>query len=129
MKKYSVRPAKPEDAKNYGEWLVRNPAANLDVVTYPTANTVVVEADGEPVQMNTFHLVIMQEAVASKPELLNVEGVQSLAALHEGVKAIARASGVKEIWFACSDPKVEKLALKQGFKKVSFPVLMYQLEK
>lgn len=127
--KIEVRSATSADSNNYVRWLADNPAADPRTVTYPTANTAVIEQDGAPVAMNTVHLVLMQEALARKPGLTDREGARAIKALHEALKNLAAISGVREIWFECTDPRIEKIALKRGFTRVNHPVLKYKLEQ
>ena len=126
-----VRAAKPTDAKAYSEWLTQNAGIGLpdyDVITYPTANTAaVVGKDGEPVLFNTVHLVLMQESLAPQPGLGRLDGARAINALHETLKKLAAASGVREIWMECTDPRIEKIATKRGWKRVNRPVLKYKL--
>ena len=126
-----VRSATPADAQTYADWLTGNAPLgqpDYETVTYPTANTTVVETeDGEPVLFNTAHLVLVQESLAPKPGLSRLNGARAINELHETLKKLAAATGVREIWFECTDPRIEKLALKRGFTRVANPVLKYKI--
>lgn len=125
MQTVTIRTAEPKDAKNYSDWLKAASTINLvdyKVYEYPAINTVVVEKNGEPILMNSFHPVLMMEALAPKPGLSPMDEARALKQLFDGIKNIAAATGVKEIWFGCSDPRMDVFVQRHGFEKVSFPV-------
>jgi hypothetical protein len=124
-KRVSVRSAEEKDAQTYIDWLGAASGINLvdyNVYSYPTCNTAVVEKDGEPVLMNSVHLVLMQEALAPKPGVSPMDMARALRGLHEALKGLAQKSGVKEIWFGCKDESTCKFAERHGFERVPFPV-------
>lgn len=126
----TVRAAEPRDAKNYADWLKAAEDINLvdrSVYSYPTTNTIVVEKDGEPVLMNSFQAVLVMEALAPKPGISPMDEARALKELFEGVKRIAAGTGVKEIMFACKDPRVIKFVEKHGGEVLSVPVLRFKL--
>ncbi len=130
MKNITVRPAKPEDAQMYFDWLKAASEINLvdpAAYSYPTCNTVVIEKDGDPVLMNSFHLTLMMEALAPKPGLPPMDEARALKTLFDSVKKVAEASGVKEIWFGCSDERVIRFATRHGIEQVKFPMLRMKL--
>lgn len=130
MKNVTVRPAEPRDAQNYAEWLRAASDINLvdsSVYSYPTTNTVVVEKAGEPVLMNSFHLVTVMEALAPKPGLSPMDEARALKELFDGIRRVADATGVKEILFGCKDERVIKFVQKHGAEKLSFPVLRFKI--
>jgi hypothetical protein len=125
MKRFSMRPAEPKDAKNYAEWLAAASKINLvdpQVYRYPAINTVVVEKEDEPVLMTSFHPVIMIEALAPKPGVSSSDEGRALYKLYEGLRNLAKASGVAEIWFTCNDPSLIQFIERKGFKLIKTPV-------
>jgi hypothetical protein len=125
MKTFQGRTAEPRDAETYVEWLKAASDKNLfEAAPYsePTCNTVVVEADGEPILMNSYRLVLVQEALAPKPGADPKDAARALRELYAGIRRVAQATGIKEILFQCADPTLEKFILKKGFTKVSTPV-------
>lgn len=125
MKNITVRAAEPRDAERYADWLTAAADINLvdqAVYSYPTCNTVVVEKEGEPVLMNSFQLCIVMEALAPKPGLSPLDEARALKKLFDGIKAVAEASGIKEVLFGCKDPRVDKFVTGRGFEKLTFPV-------
>jgi hypothetical protein len=125
MKNFQGRTAEPKDATNYVEWLKAASDKNLferEVYSEPTCNTVVIEADGEPVLMNSFRLVIVQEALAPKPGLPPKDEARALRELYASIRRVAQATGIKEILFQCIDPTLEKFLERKGFAKVSTAV-------
>lgn len=115
----------PEDAKNYYDWLKAASDINLvdtKVYQYPTCITIAVDADKEPVLMNSQHLVLQMEALAPKPGTDPKDAARALRELYNCVRNLANATGVREIFFTCADPTLEKFILRKGFKKLKTPV-------
>ncbi len=130
MSKTTVRLAELKDAAIYAEWLQAASDINLvdpAVYSYPTCNTLVVEKYGNPDLFNSFHLVINLEALAPRPGITPLQEARALNAMFDKVKEIAAASGVKEIRFTCSDPRLEKFILNRGFKKVTVPSFVFKV--
>lgn len=125
MKKFDIRTPEPSDAQNYTEWLQAASDINMvdtKVYEYPTCNTAVIEKDGEPVLMNSFHLVLVQEALAPKPGLSPRDEAMALKTLEDGIKNLAKATGVREIWFGCIDERLQKFIERRGFERLHYPV-------
>jgi len=125
-----VRNAKPEDAATYASWLKDATHINLvdhGVYGYPTTQTLVVEHKEQPQLINSFHAVIVMEALAPRPGLSALREAWALNELFEKIKEKARAAGVKEIMFGCKDKRLEKFIKERGFEKLSFPVFRYKL--
>jgi hypothetical protein len=130
--KFQGRTAEPKDAPLYCDWLKAASHINLvetEVYSEPTCNTVVVEKDGEPVLMNSFRLVLVQEALAPKPGLSAMDEARALKELFDGIKRVARATGIKEINFQCIDPTLEKFILRHGFTKSEVPVYKFKVDE
>src|ERR1700755_670358 len=95
MKKFTVRPAEPRDSQQYIEWLKQcDNNADWGVYRYPTCNTVVVEKETEveakePVLINSFHLVMMLEALAPKPGLSPKDEAKALKELFAALTRMA----------------------------------------
>jgi hypothetical protein len=122
MTETTTRAAQPHDSKNYSDWLKAASDINLvdtKVYSYPTCNTVVVEQDGEPVLMNSFHAVLVMEALAPKPGLSPKDEALALRELYATVQRIADATGVREVWFMCADERLHKFIERRGFEKVN----------
>jgi hypothetical protein len=129
--KFQGRTAEPKDAQNYFDWLKAASGINLvetEVYTEPTCNTITIEKDGEPVLMNSFRLVLVQEALAPKPGLSPMDEARALKELFDGIKRVARATGIKEINFQCIDPTLEKFILRHGFTKSEVPVYKFKVD-
>ena len=125
-----IRHTKPEDAALCAEWLKEAEDINLvdrKVYEYPTCQSVVVERGGEPQLFNSFHAVLVMEALAPKPGISPMQEALALNELFEKVKDVARAAGIKEIVFGCKDEKLGKFIEGRGFEKLSFPVFRYKL--
>lgn len=126
----SVRNTKPEDAATYAGWLKEAEHINLvdrGVYEYPTCQTLVVEHKEQPLLINSFHAVLVMEALAPKPGITPLREAWALNELFEKIKEIARAAGVKEIMFGCKDEGLEKFIEERGFEKLSFPVFRFKL--
>jgi hypothetical protein len=131
MKNISIRAAQPGDECTYSAWLEAAREINLidpAVYTYPTCNTLVVEKADEPILMNSFHLVVMVEALAPKPGLSPMDEARALKTLFDSVEQGAKASGIKEIWFGCKDPRVQKFVQRHGIEQVAFPMFRMRLK-
>jgi hypothetical protein len=119
----SIRAAEQRDAETYANWLTAAADINLadpEVYKYPTCNTVVVERKGEAKLMNSFHLVLMVEALAPKPDISPMDEARALKELFGTIEEIAKASGVREVWFGCKDPRVEKFVQRHGIEEVPY---------
>lgn len=126
----SVRNANPEDAATYAGWLQESEHINLvdrGVYEYPTCNTLVVEHKEQPVLINSFHAVLVMEALAPKPGLPPLREAWALNELFERIKEIGRRLGIKEIMFGCKDERLEKFIEERGFEKLSFPFFRFKL--
>lgn len=131
MKNITTRGAGPQDAKTYIEWLGAASEVNLvdpKVYSYPTCNTLVIEKNGSPVLMNSFHLVSMMEALAPKPGLPPLDEARALKSLFDTVKGASEMSGVKEVWFGCKDETLAKFVEgRRGFERIKFPMFRMQI--
>lgn len=126
----SIRNAQPEDAAIYASWLQEAESINLvdrGVYEYPTTQTLVVEHKEQPLLMNSFHAVLVMEALAPRPGLTPLREAWALNELFEKIKEKAKAVGVKEIMFGCKDQRLEDFIKERGFQKLSFPVFRYKL--
>jgi N-acetylglutamate synthase-like GNAT family acetyltransferase len=125
-----IRNAKPEDAATCAGWLREAENINLvdrGVYEYPTCQTLVVERKEQPVLINSFHAVLVMEALAPKPGISPMREAWALNELFEEIKAKARSVGVKEIMFGCKDERLEEFIKERGFEKLSFPVFRFKL--
>lgn len=120
----------------YSDWLTKASDINLvdeGVYKYPTCNTLVVEKRGQPVLVNSFHLVLMMEALAPKPGISKLTEAAALNSLFDEVKCVAEVSGVKEIWFGCKDERLRKFLIsgdgkpRYGIEQVPFPMFRRRL--
>ena len=131
MQDFTVRAAEGKDTQTYVDWLQAASDINLvdkTVYSYPTCNTLVIEKSGDPVLMNSFHLVSMMEALAPKPGLPPRDEARALRALFDSVKGIAEVSAVKEVWFGCSDERVQRFAQRHGVERVNFPMFRMRIK-
>lgn len=125
-----IRPAQFEDAVTYAAWLKEAEDINLvdrEVYTYPTCQTLVVEKNNEPQLMNSFHAVLVMEALAPKPGLTPLQEARALNELFEKIKNIAREAGIKEIMFGCKDEQLGKFIEGRDFERLPFPVFRFKI--
>lgn len=94
---------------------------------YPTCTTVVIEKAGEPILMTSYHAILMVEALAPQPGLSPMNEARALKTLFDGVEKAAKDLGIKEIWFGCSDERVQKFATRHGIERVPFAVFRKKL--
>lgn len=130
MKNISVRAAIAADAPLYADWLQAASDINLvdpGVYSYPTCNTLVVEKADEPILINSFQAVLVMEALAPKPGLSPMDEARALRKLFDKIEEIAHATGIKEVYFGCKDPRVDGFVTRHGFEKLSFPVYRTKL--
>lgn len=125
-----VRSAEEKDAVTYAEWLDKASDINLvdrGVYTYPTINTLVVERDGEPQLMNSFHAVIVMEALAPRPGITPMQEARALNELFDKIKQVARDAGIKEVMFGCKDERLGKFIERRGFERITFPCFRFKV--
>jgi hypothetical protein len=138
MEPYSARLVslkdQPEDTQRYMDWLKAAGDINLvdfKVYSYPSLVTVNVDdSAGQPILMNSFHPVLVMEALAPSPDkaIPNRDRAKALNTLFEQVKLVARAFGIKEVIFHCKDESLIRFIEKNGFERVPFPTFRYKLE-
>jgi N-acetylglutamate synthase-like GNAT family acetyltransferase len=125
-----IRVANENDAATYANWLQASEDINLvdrKVYKYPTCQTVVVERNDEPQLINSFHAVLVMEALAPKPGLTPLQEARALNELFDKIKDVARQAGIKEIVFGCKDERLAKFIEGRGFEKLTFPVFRFKL--
>lgn len=125
-----IRPAQPEDAATYAEWLKQAEGINLvdrKVYKYPTCQTLVVEKDNQPQLMNSFHAVLVMEALAPRPDITPLQEARALNELFEKVKQVAREAGIKEVMFGCRDERLGKFIEGRGFERLNFPCFRFKI--
>lgn len=125
-----IRPAEEKDAAPYADWLTKASDINLvdrGVYSYPTAQHLVVERNGEPQLMNTLQAVLVMEALAPKPGITPMQEARALNELFEKVKEVARAAGIKEIMFGCRDERLAKFIERRGFERLNFPCFRFKV--
>jgi hypothetical protein len=125
MKRIQARTAEPKDAKNYIDWLQMASDINLvdwDVYRYPCLNTIVVDRADEPVLMNSFHPVLVMEALAPKPGLSPRDEARALVELYDAIRKVSLATGIREVMFQCADERLFPFIEKRGFRRVNTPV-------
>lgn len=123
MKKFAIRGMEPStEGLTYIEWLKAASDVNLvdwKTLEYPSALHLTVTAGEEPVLMTTVHPILVVEALAPKPGLTPRQEAGALLKFFEGVRNLANAKGISELWFQCEDPTLEKFILGRGFVKSS----------
>lgn len=125
-----IRPAEEKDAATYADWLAKASDINLvdrGVYSYPTAQHLVVERDGEPQLMNTLQAVLVMEALAPRPGITPMQEARALNELFEKVKEVARAAGIREIMFGCKDERLAKFIERRGFARLNFPCFRFKI--
>lgn len=126
----SVRNANTDDASACAEWLKASEDINLvdrNVYEYPTCQTLVVENNGQPQLMNSFHAVLVMEALAPRPDITPLQEARALNELFEKIKQVARDAGIKEIMFGCRDERLGKFIEGRGFERLSFPCFRFKI--
>lgn len=125
-----IRNAQPEDAATYAEWLEASEGINLvdrKVYEYPTCQTLVVENNEQTQLMNSFHAVLVMEALAPRPGITPLQEARALNELFEKIKQVARDAGIKEIMFGCKDEQLGKFIEGRGFERLNFPVFRFKI--
>lgn len=125
----SVRASTPDDAFTYAVWLenTKDNLLDLDVYAYPTCQTLVVEKDNQPQLMNSFHAVLVMEALAPRPNLTPLQEARALNELFEKVKQVAQDAGIREIMFGCKDERLGEFIEGRGFEKLNFPCYRFKV--
>jgi hypothetical protein len=129
----NVRGAGPEDAQTYADWLQSTPSNLYDpaVYKYPTTTTLAVEHKDSVVLLNSFHGVLVMEAIAHKPGLSPLRKAAALNHLFNKIKEVAATLGIKEIWFGCKDASLDEFLMDEdhayGFEKLKYPVYRFKL--
>lgn len=115
MKRANVRFAGPQDAENILKWGSDN-IGNADAFLYPAAKVLASE-NGKPLQYALIHSVCMLEGMAPNPDASALELVRGLKLMIDVIKAIALASGMKEIiaLTGTADEKLEHLMVKDNW--------------
>lgn len=121
----NVRPAGPDDSTSYSAWL-NGTHFDAEVFDHPTCISLVVE-DTEPRLMNSFTAVMMADAVASQPGISPIKKWRALVELFKAWQKIAASTGVREVYFPCTDERLGRLAEHYGFEKVSHPMYRVKL--
>ncbi len=131
---FQVRSFLPEDAANYIAWLKdaqKVTSVDYEVYGYPALITLVVQNDGTPVIMISFHpvlsideqfrtqTVLMFETLAIRPGADKKDIMDSLCELASGVRNICLNLGYKEIRFQSSAPSFQKMMQYNGFEQLS----------
>ena len=125
-----IRPAEPKDSQEYSEWL-RGTEGNLvdyGVYSYPTTTTLVVESEDGPELMNSFQLVIVPEALATKPGLSPMREARALKLLNTAWENVAQNLGIREIYFNCADSNLGEFVSRHGWEKLQHPVYRRKLK-
>jgi hypothetical protein len=129
MRQLKIRIARPEDAKEIGEWLTHTEGNLFDpaILGYPTFRAVT-SYNGEG---NIAHLpsqqILMLESLAVKPGASLLDSAQAFRDLVKAMELLASSFGVKEIYFLCKDENVLKVAEGHGFERVSYPLVRLKL--
>lgn len=128
MRHIIVKPAKPEDAKEFTDFSLNTPN-NLfdpDTITYPT--TFVFKAFDNtgsiayvPIQQPFF-----MESLAINPNADKLKVSSALKELTQATITQAYIKGVGEIYFVCNDPSTQEFAKSQAF--VEMPWKVYRLK-
>ena len=113
-------------AQKFKEWAF-NTEGNLfdpDVMFYPTTNTLVVKDEaGEPELFGPFQATITLESLAPRPGISPLEMARALKKYMEGIIAIARHTGVREVNFICKDEGLVEFLEGRDFELIKHPVL------
>lgn len=120
MKQLKIRYITQEDQKTFLEW-VNTTAQNLydpDILKYPTLK-VLCSYNGHPVAYMPFQQTLMLESLAVKPNVSPIETGQAFRDLVKGAELHASGLGIKEMYMACKDYRVIKVAEAHGFDILS----------
>ncbi len=113
-----------------GEWLLAAKDINLldpNVYSYPTCQHLLVEKDGQPQLMNSFHAVIVMEALAPRPGITPLQEARALNELFEKIKQVARDAGIREVMFMCKDERLQKFIERRGFERLNHPCYRFKI--
>lgn len=108
-------------------WVRATPRNHFDgdVMNYPTTNTLCVAEDEEstPTAFLPFHAGMILESVALNPANAHRDTMVAFKLLGEAAEKIARATGIREIYFRCDDPGLALSAKNLGWEPVQALVL------
>lgn len=127
----TVTLATDQDAEKASAFMCNTPDNLLDpdVVQYPSLRTLKVEIAGEPVLFAPFHPVFCVESLAHKPNIRPRENAYALRKLQDALDELAKAYGIKEIYWMCKDKTLIDFVCpkdnpsKYGYEVVPFAVL------
>lgn len=125
----TIRQAQAEDAEMYAAWLdnTKDNLLDKDVYQYPTLQTLVVEKEGKPDLINSFHAVLVMEALAPRPGITPLQEARALNELFEKVKEVARGAGIKEVMFMCKDERLQQFIERRGFERLNHPCYRFKV--
>ena len=130
MKEMTIRPLQQYDIGEFSHWTMRNEVMNRvdpDITTYPTLNVWLAQ-NGRHVAYLPVHSVLMLESLAPNPNATDLELVQAIAQLVKHVIAASWGSGAREIWFHGTDPRVNRIAERHGFERVTGDMFRLKVE-
>ncbi len=129
MKQLKLRIARPEDADEMGDWLLKTPNNLFDpaILNYPTFRAIS-SYGGEG---NIAHLPSQQamvlESLAVKPGTPPIAAAQAFRDLVKAMELLASSFGIREMYFICKDENVVRIAEGHGFERITFPVVRMKL--
>ncbi len=69
----------------------------------------------------------MLEAHAKRPDITPRQSARAINEMFEGMKRVAAAYGIKEIYFASTQVPLQKMAEKRGCERVNLQMYRYKL--
>lgn len=122
MRRILARLAEEKDATNAAEWAVSNGNPVSTALEYPSTLTVAVDEEDEPVLYQTFHPVLMLEALVVKPGISKRQAARAIKELYEAVKRVAETYHMKEMYFFTEKPGMQQMVEKhEMFERVDMP--------
>ncbi len=116
MKQLNTRMARPEDAPQILEWLQANPANEFDpgILSYPTLQ-VLCSYNAEPVCYLPTQKALILESTAIRPGLSELDSAQALRDLVKAAQLLASQSGLREVYYFGTDPRLNAMAERHNF--------------
>ena len=109
------------------KWTASIAEYDPNIIKYPTHRVLIAYNGKGNVVYLPSQVVLMLESAIPNPEASDLDRAQALRDIVKAYEVIASGTGIKEIYFLCTDDKVYKIAAKHGFEEVPWPVLRMRL--
>lgn len=128
--KAEVRLASESDAPLCTEWILHTPDNLLDpeVANYPNLRTLAIDLAGQPSLYAPFHPVYMVESLAHRPDITAKENAYALRKFQNALEELAKAYGIREVYWMCKDESLIAFAERHGYEVVKYKMLRKKVE-